>query len=119
MNEVLTLEVMFEQFEDGQPYAVELVELDGPLPRSRESSADERLTSPTGIRNLPLSSVGALSELLAHIAGQVGRELTKIPAEERPAEVEAEICHGMSAQTGPVWLAVKGDYTLRAKLTWK
>ena len=51
--------------------------------------------------------------------GQVGRELTKIPAEERPAEVEAEICLGMSAQTGPVWLAVKGDYTLRAKLTWK
>lgn len=119
MGEVLTLTMMTDHFENGRPYSVQLVELDAsPMP-SPELAEGQRLTSPTGIRTLPGDSVTALSGLLAHIAGQVGRDLATLPAGNRPDEVEAEVCLGLSATAGPVWLAVKGDYTLRAKLTWK
>ncbi|WP_314412411.1 hypothetical protein [Streptomyces sp. DSM 40484] len=111
---------MASQPERGRPYEVEVVELDGPLsPLPPQATGEERMTSPTGIRDQFNDAVGELATLLSHIAGEVGRELATIPAEHRPAEVEAEVCLGLSAQGGPVWLAVKGNYTLRAKLTWK
>ncbi|MFG3558672.1 hypothetical protein ACGGAQ_30295 [Micromonospora sp. NPDC047557] len=104
---------------DGLAYAVELVDGDGAGTRPTGTSSDERLTSPTGIRDLSEEGVAAISVLLAHIAGEVGKELSKIPEEHRPTDVEAEICLGLSGQAGPVWLAVKSNHSLRAKLTWK
>lgn len=105
--------------DDGLAYAVELVDGATGGPEPAGSSSDGRLTSPTGIRDLPQDGVAALSELLAHIAAEVGKEIGKIPEEHRPTDVEAEICLGLSGQAGPVWLAVKSNHTLRAKLTWK
>jgi len=113
------MNLMTAQFDDGRAYAVELVDVDGAPPLPGESVSDERLTSPTGIRDLPREGVKALSELLVHIADEVGQELTKIPEDHRPTEVEAEVCLGLSGQAGPVWLAVKSNHTLRAKLVWK
>jgi hypothetical protein len=119
MSEVLMSGVMTDHFENGRPYSVQLVEVDASPVPSAEPAEGDRLTSPTGIRTMASDSVTALSGLLAHIAGQVGHDLAALPAGNRPDEVEAEVCLGLSAAAGPVWLAVKGDYTLRAKLTWK
>jgi hypothetical protein len=115
MTEALMEDVVLARLGDGQPFAVQLVELEGPEPLD----VGDRLTSPTGIRERAERGVTELCSLLAHIATEVGREIAAIPAEHRPAGVEAEVCLGMSAQFGPVWLAGKGDYTLKAKLSWK
>ncbi len=114
------MDVVVSQTEGGQPYAVKVVPLPGDLsPTPPEAAGEERMTSPTGIRDRVDGAVGEMSALLSHIAGTVGRELSGIPVEHRPTEVEAEVCLGLSAQGGPVWLGVRGDYTLRAKLIWK
>ncbi|MGH3276245.1 MAG: hypothetical protein ACRDNZ_18205 [Streptosporangiaceae bacterium] len=120
-------EVAVAQFADGTRFGIQLIDVGGSVPpelgpggsQPRRSAGDDRLTTPTGLREHVREGVGSLAALLAGIATDIGTEISAVEPEHRPAEVEAEVCLGISAQAGPVWLSGKGEYTLRAKLTWR
>jgi hypothetical protein len=106
-------------FDDGAVYAVELIPPVGEIVGSAPTGG-ERLTSPTGVRDRATRSVTDLSNLLAHVASEIGRSLVDIDATNRPSSVEAEISLGLSGQLGPVLLASgTAECSVRAKLVWE
>lgn len=111
-------DVMTAQLPDGTRFGIEL--LDAGTPEGQPApGGSERLTSPTGLRERARDGVSSLGGLLTHIAAAISAEIEAMDPARRPAEIEAEVCLGMSAQAGPVWLSAGGECTLRAKLTWK
>jgi hypothetical protein len=104
--------------ETNQAFAIELAQVEVPV-TAGGSAATERMTTPTGIRDRAEQSVNDLAQLLARIAGDFGRAIAGMDDAARPSAIEAEVCLGLSAQLGPVWvLGGKGEYSVRAKLTW-
>lgn len=106
-------DVAVARFADGSTFGIQLVDVEGGLP-----PGDERLTSPTGLRERAEHGVAALASLLSHVATEIGQGVAAIPQEHRPSSVEAEVCLGLSAQAGPIWLSGKGEYTLKATFVW-
>ncbi|HET9894554.1 MAG TPA: hypothetical protein VFQ44_06425 [Streptosporangiaceae bacterium] len=106
-------EVAVARFADGSTFGVQLIAIEGPLP-----AGDDRLTTPTGLRERAESGITGLATLLSHVADEIGRGVAAIPVANRPSSVEAEVCLGLSAQAGPVWLSGKGEYTLKATFVW-
>jgi|SRR5580700_2772000 hypothetical protein len=106
-------EVAVARFGDGSAFAIQLVDVEGALP-----AGDQRLTSQTGLRDRAEHGITSMASLLSHVATEIGQAVTAIPEESRPSEVSAEVCLGLSAQAGPVWLSGKGEYTLKATFTW-
>ena len=101
------------RFADGSTYGVQLVDVEGTLP-----AGDERLTSPTGLKERAEQGIGGLVALLARAASEIGQGVAAIPAELRPSSIAAEVCLGLSAQAGPVWLSGSGEYTVKATFVW-
>ena len=123
-------EVVVAKFADGTEFGIQLIDIGVPMPAASTErpasgtdadwpTGDTRLTTPTGIRERAHAGVASLGTLLAHIAAEIGAEIAAVDPASRPSEVEAEVCLGMSAQAGPVWLSAAGECTLRAKLTWR
>lgn len=106
-------EVAVARFADGSTFGIQLVDVEGALP-----AGDERLTTPTGLRDRAEHGITALASLLSHVATEIGQAVAGIPPENRPSSIEAEVCLGLSAQAGPVWLSGKGEYTLKATFVW-
>jgi hypothetical protein len=105
--------VAVAKFADGSTFGVQLVDLEVPFP-----AGDDRLTTPTGLRERAEHGITGLATMLSHVATEIGRGVAAIPEANRPSSIEAEVCLGLSAQAGPVWLSGKGEYTLKATFIW-